>query len=136
MTDGTFPIRLDDKISSVPMALMQKHDVQAVANHGHGLVWIASRGGLTPEEAVCVLEDKPFERMGATYATLRLMELVNQHRGRPVPVLLAVPAPPIGDRLEHALGLVRRLRDGRAVPHKALYNELEVILQAAKDVCK
>lgn len=136
MTDRTFPIRLDEKIQGVPWALMVKHEAQALANHGLGLESLAARGGLTPEEAVCVIEGKPFERMGATFATLRLMELVNQHRGRTVPALVAVPDPAIRDRLEHALGLVRRLRDGRAIPHKALYNELEVILLAAKEVCK
>jgi hypothetical protein len=85
-------------------------------------------GGLTPEEAVCILEDRPFERMGMTYATLRLMELVQQWKGRNTPVF---QAPPISTRLEHALGLVQRLRDGRAIPHRAHWNELEAILQAA-----
>lgn len=127
-----FPIRLDNEIKSIPWAMLEEHGAQVAANNnGRPLDQIASMGGLTPEEAVAILEDRPFERMGMTYATLRLMELVQQWKGRNTPALQTPPAPDIATRLEHALGLVQRLRDGRAIPHRAHYNELEAILQAA-----
>lgn len=129
MTNDLFPIRLDQEVKAIPLAMLEAHAAQVAANHsGRPLGQLASMGGLTPEEAVCILEDRPFERMGMTYATLRLMELVQQWKGRNTPVF---QAPPISTRLEHALGLVQRLRDGRAIPHRAHWNELEAILQAA-----
>lgn len=131
--DRTFPIRLDDKISSIPWAMIAPYEPQAQLNYGRDLETLAARGGFTPEEAIAVLEGRSFERMGQTYATLRLTELVNQWRGINVPALRVVADPPMKDRLTHAIGLVQRLRDGRAIAHKAHYNELEAILQAARE---
>lgn len=131
--DRMFPIRLDDKISSIPWAMIEPHEHQVWKNHQCNFETIAARGGFTPEEAIAILEDRPYERMGVTYATLRLIELVNQWRGVNVPALRVVADPPMKDRLTHAIGLVQRLRDGRAIAHKAHYNELEAILQAARE---
>lgn len=136
MTNDLFPIRLDQEVKAIPYAMLLEHAEQVEASYHKPIGQLASMGGLTPEEAVCVLEDRPFERMGMTYATLRLMELVQQWKGRNVPALQVPPAPDIATRLEHALGIVDRLRDGRAIPHRAHYNELETILQAALGVVR
>lgn len=81
--DKTFPIRQDDEIKTVPWAMLEEHRAQARANHGgRELEDIAIyKGGLTPCEAVAILEDREWERMPFTGATLRLRELVDEWHG-------------------------------------------------------
>lgn len=71
-----FPIRLDNDVKSIPWAVLSPHEPQALANHGHTLDELAARGGLSPEEAVAIMEDRPFERMPFTQARLRLRDLI------------------------------------------------------------
>lgn len=72
-----FPIRLCAEISQIPWAVLIGHEEQARLNHGgRSLEDIASRGGFTPEEAIAVIEDRPFELMPMTIANNRLRELV------------------------------------------------------------
>lgn len=79
-----FPIRQDDEIKTVPWAMLEEHRAQARANHGgRELEDIAVfKGGLTPCEAVAILEDREWERMTFTGATLRLRELVEAWQSR------------------------------------------------------
>jgi len=83
MTEKLFPIRQDDEIKTVPWAMLEEHRAQARANHGgRELEDIAVfKGGLTPCEAVAILEDREWERMPFTAATLRLRELVEEWQG-------------------------------------------------------
>lgn len=132
MTPLTFPIMLDQELKCVPWAFMAPHEEQAKINHsGQDLARLAARGGVSPCEAIAIVEGRPWERMPLTAATLQLKQMVEQWKGRNTPALQAPPAPDITTRLEHALGLVQRLRDGKAIPHRAHWNELEAILQAA-----
>lgn len=128
--ERTFPIRLDDHVRTVPWAMLEPHEPQVWANHKRSLVQLAAAGGLTPEEAVAILEDRPFERMPMTTATLILKSFVSAWVGDIPP---AVPASPRKeDRISHGVSLLERLRDGKAVPHRAHYNELIAILEACK----
>ena len=43
----------------IPWELIEKHEKQAVINHGQSLERLAERGGLSYEEALLVLTDKP-----------------------------------------------------------------------------
>ncbi len=43
---------------SIPWALIEPHERQALKNHNQSLVTLASRGGLSPMEAVAVLTDR------------------------------------------------------------------------------
>ena len=44
--------------SEVPAALLYAHEKQAFKNHGQTLAMLASRGGLSPYEIMCVLDDE------------------------------------------------------------------------------
>lgn len=46
--------------SSIPWAMIAPHEAQAQANHGQSLERLADRQGLSPLEAVVVLENRPF----------------------------------------------------------------------------
>lgn len=145
-----FPIRLDQEIKHVPFALMLEHAAQAAANHGGQSVHVlAARGGLTPEEAVAIIEGRPWERMGVTAATLRLRELVgdwnslNQYYEFLEDGLAKVGTAMLGDRATilhgravHALGLARQMRDGRRVVSKANWNELITALEGVQELSR
>lgn len=142
--DRTFPIRLDDTIRTVPWDLLEPHEPQVWKNHKCSLVALAAGGGITPEEAIAIIEDRPFERMGRTYSTLRLQELVNQWKGVNTPVLARKPLAvlttfaerSLDERLQHGIEMVQLFREGKRIPHRVLYNELEQVLQAAREALK
>ena len=71
-----FPIRLDDVITGIPWDVIKPHEVQALRNHKRGLDALAERGGLTPCEALAVIEGRPWERMAVTDARRRLADYV------------------------------------------------------------
>lgn len=48
---------------NIPWRIIESHEPQAKFNHDQTLKRLAERGGLSPMEAVCVLEDRPL--MGA-----------------------------------------------------------------------
>lgn len=52
-----FPILGDPVIKAIPWAALRPHEPQAVRNHSQSLSRLASRGGLSIEEAYCVLKD-------------------------------------------------------------------------------
>jgi hypothetical protein len=76
-----FPIqRLDfpDAPRSIPWAAIAPHEAQALRNHcGQTLERLAERHGLSPCEAVAVLEDRPWHRMDKAESVRRLAELSN-----------------------------------------------------------
>lgn len=61
---------------SIPWSLIEPHEAQAKRNHDQTLQRLAERGGLSPCEAVAVLEDRPWERMEAREALTRLKVLI------------------------------------------------------------
>jgi hypothetical protein len=68
MADSVFPImRARDRrgreatgLTSVPWGLMAPHEARALKNHDQTLRRLAERGGLSPREAWCVLNDRPW----------------------------------------------------------------------------
>ena len=55
------PVVFDMLPKSVPWSLVERHDDQARKNHGgQSLAELASRGGLSPAELYCVMNDKGF----------------------------------------------------------------------------
>jgi len=65
-------------IKEVPWALISPHERQAQMNHGQTLARLDERGGLSPCEAVAVLEDRRWRRMDPFEADARLGELVRE----------------------------------------------------------
>src|SRR5437870_10067094 len=59
-----FPIHAEYSVwefpPSIPWALIQAHEAQALANHGQSLERLKERGGLSAAEALAVLEDKAY----------------------------------------------------------------------------
>lgn len=66
----------DRSILPLPWDIIAPHAQRAFLNHGQSLEPLASRGGLSPCEAVAILEDRPWHRMDQTAAIERLAELV------------------------------------------------------------
>lgn len=60
---------------SIPWAAIEPHEDQARRNHGQSLEHLAERGGLSPCEAVAVMESRRWEPMDGAAAVSRLREL-------------------------------------------------------------
>lgn len=84
MTERRMPILHDTEIKSIPWATISKYEDQAKVNHGRSLGQIAISGGLTPEEAIAIIEQRPWMRMPFTEARERLAQYV---RGAEVPAI-------------------------------------------------
>ncbi len=70
ITERRFPImdtdgsRLRHRVTwDVPWALLAPHEAQAQINHGQSLERLAERGGLSPCEALAIIEDRRWRRM-------------------------------------------------------------------------
>ena len=69
------------KRKSIPWAMIEPHEKQAKINHYQTLQRLSERGGLSPLEAICVLEDRDFPVSYETEvsgAEKRLEELVRK----------------------------------------------------------
>lgn len=87
---AAFPIMrsMDSKVSasqtalgiprSIPWELILPHERQADRNHGQTLKRLAERGGLSPCEAVAVIEDRDWRPMSDDEAIARLLELMRR----------------------------------------------------------
>ena len=75
------PINIDVlkrvSVEPIPWDVIAPHARQAKANHGQTLERLRQRGGLSPCEAVAILEDRPWTRMDLTTAFERLAELIS-----------------------------------------------------------
>lgn len=71
----SMPIMKCKAISSIPWAVIEGHERQAMLNHGQTLKKLAGRGGLGVCEAVAIIEDRQWHRMDAAIAEQRLIEL-------------------------------------------------------------
>lgn len=126
ITERRFPILHDTEIKSIPWAVMEPHELQALRNHAQGLDRLAARGGVTPEEAVAIIEGRPWKRMPFSEARDTLMGYVakvGDTRLRPADIKR--------DPIREALELVRNMRDGRADKAKHNFNKLEILLERA-----
>jgi hypothetical protein len=77
-----FPILLGDQRSvwrglpdSIPWELIEAHERQAHANHGHSIYTLAQRGGLSPYELLAVLLDQAFWRCNLPEPTTVIKKL-------------------------------------------------------------
>ncbi len=75
MTD-TFKIQHSKRRKFIPLTLIAPHERQAKSNHSQTLAELDRRGGLSPCEAVAVLEDRPWKAMPTDESEDRLEELV------------------------------------------------------------
>ncbi len=85
-TRKRFPIRRDNRHRgrvrvpiSIPWSALAPHEAQAQLNHSQSLHLLAERGGLSPGEAVFILEDRPLpwgDFPSKETAHARLVELV------------------------------------------------------------
>lgn len=73
-----FPIMEQGTFSafSIPWSMIESHNEQALKNHSQSLETLASRGGLSPTEALCVLDNRPFAAMDLDMAVRHLRERV------------------------------------------------------------
>ncbi len=62
-------------------SLLEACDQRARANHGQTIKRLGERGGLGPDEAVAILEDRRWHKMNQFDAVLRLAEM----RSKPEP---------------------------------------------------
>lgn len=76
MLDGTQTRKLP-AILPIPWGIIAPHEQQAQRNHGgQTLQRLAERGGLSPCEAVAVLEDRSWHRMDLAESIDRLAEII------------------------------------------------------------
>lgn len=72
--------RLDAQLprvpASIPWRAIEPHRQQAYNNHAQTLERLAQRGGLSPGEAVAVMEDREWTSMDMDTAIERLIDLV------------------------------------------------------------
>lgn len=73
-----FPIMHGGGVTSIPWDLIAPHETRAGLNHRQTLEHLANRGGLSPCEAVAVLEDRRWHKMDADAARARLLELAEK----------------------------------------------------------
>lgn len=66
----------------IPWAIIAPHGDQAERNHWQTLEHLAYRGGLSPCEAVAILEDRKWRRMDQREAFERVQELCAGGAGR------------------------------------------------------
>ena len=56
-----------------PMAMFERHNLQAMGNHcGQGLGRLAERGGVSPCEALAILDNRPWHSMDRKEAKAEL----------------------------------------------------------------
>ena len=63
---------------AIPWEMIAPHESQAQLNHGQSLQRLNERGGLSPSEAVAVLENKFWTEVQVEEGVVRLEELVMQ----------------------------------------------------------
>ena len=56
-----FPVLSGKRVKSVPWRIVQRHAWQAKRNHEQTLERLAERGGLSPAELLCVLNDRHWD---------------------------------------------------------------------------
>lgn len=66
--------------AKIPWALIEPHEKQAMKNHGQTLERLRERHGLSPCEAVAILEDRPWRKMAPADSIARLYEIIIDHR--------------------------------------------------------
>ena len=65
-------------LEPVPWRIIAPHAQQAWRNHGQTLERLRERAGLSPCEALAILEDRPWRAMGQLEAIERLAALIRE----------------------------------------------------------
>lgn len=73
-------LRVDDIQLTVPLAFVEAHARQAVANHGQTVARLKERGGLGWSELCAVLEGRSWVRMPVDEAHERVMAILTKDR--------------------------------------------------------
>jgi hypothetical protein len=58
------PILNNPLMSEIPFAMIEPHEAQAQRNHYQSLNRLAERDGLSASEALAILEDRPWRKLG------------------------------------------------------------------------
>ena len=77
-SDDRFPImgaKAGEWFGAIPFDLIANHEAYAQVNHKQSLIRLRERGGLSPCEAVAVLQDRRMVHMNDKEALDRLCEL-------------------------------------------------------------
>lgn len=130
-----FPIRHDDLLKSIPWEVITPHELQALRNHRMGLVKLAERGGLTPCEALAVIEGREWERMAFTDARRRLLDYVRGAADDKTVAALDAATTPASLNLEDlaaAIRTVENIRDGIQSPTRWNCNRLLATLERVR----
>ena len=72
------PILGEERMLPIPWDVITPHEQQAQRNHDQTLKQLAKRGGLSPSEAVAILEDRPWRLMDEIAAINKLGRLIAQ----------------------------------------------------------
>lgn len=131
-----FPIRHDDLLKSIPWEVITPHELQALRNHRMGLVKLAERGGLTPCEALAVIEGREWERMAFTDARRRLLDYVRGAADDKTVAALDAATTPAALNLEDltaAIRMVENIRDGIQSPTRWNCNRLLATLERVRE---
>ena len=66
----------------IPWDIIAPHEIRASFNHGQSLATLRRRGGLSPSEAVAILEDRLWHKMDETEALEQLGEIIREATAR------------------------------------------------------
>jgi len=81
MTRSIMPIMSSALISEIPFAMNAPHESQAQRNHRQSLDRLAERGGLSPDEAIAIIEGRKWGSVKFCIENERyLINLVRQWR--------------------------------------------------------
>jgi len=123
-----FPIVNHPDLKQIPWSIIAPHEAQARLNHaGKTLDVLARQGGLMPEEALAVIEGRPWERMGWTEANQKLVDYVAGATAPPEPLTPSVPHP-AREVVQQAILVARNTRDS-VTPVRYGLNKLIVMLE-------
>lgn len=129
MTTREFPIVHDESIKSIPWDVLKPHEAQALVNHKYPLEKLASMGGLSPEEALAIIEGRPWERMAFSEARRRLLDYVDGANREPEP---PPPEPAAVTAINDALRMIENMRSGITPPSRHAFNKIAVTLERAR----
>lgn len=124
-----FPIALDPQLKAVPVSVLAPHEAQALKNHGKNLKTLAAQGGLTPEEAVAIIEGRPWERMAFSEARQKLLDYVAGATREPEP---APEESPAILAINDAIRIAENIRSGLTPPTRHAFNKLIITMERAR----
>lgn len=122
--DRSVPILHDAELKSIPRALLEPHLARCMINTGRTIDQLE---GLTPEEALAIIEDRPWQRMAASEAREQLRQYMAPH--------VRVLRPPTDEErkqaVDDALLMARSWLAGNYVPARHHINKLVTMLERA-----